>query len=43
MLSSLNGQYTARRTKLINEGWFGHWELRTWKLLFDGHLSNSLQ
>ena len=43
MLSSLNGQYTARLTKLINEGCFGHWELRTWKLLFDGHSRKSLQ
>ena len=43
MLSSLNGQYTARRTKLINEGCFGHWELRTWKLLFAGHSRKSLQ
>ena len=43
MSSSLNGQYTARLTKLINEGCFGHWELRTRKLLLDGHSSKSLQ
>ena len=43
MLSSLNGQYTDRLTKLIDEGCFGHWELRTWKLLFDGHSNKSLQ
>ena len=43
MLSSLSGEYTARLTKLISEGCFGHWELRTRKLLFDGHSSKSLQ